>query len=163
MIISIIAALDEQGGIGFENQIPWHLPADLARFKKLTMGHHLILGRKTYESIGSALPGRQMIVLTRNPDFKAPDCITAPTLDEALTLAENAGENEVFIIGGAEIYKEALPLADHLYLTVVHTRAEADAYFPQFDQTAWSVICEQDFPEDDQNPIAHTFKYLVRE
>ncbi len=145
MIISIIVAMDENRGIGFENQIPWHLPADLARFKKLTMGHHLLVGRKTYELIGSALPGRQMIILTRNPEFTAQDCITAETLDEALTLAEKRGEKEVFIIGGAEVYREALPLADHLYLTVVHTRAEADAYFPEFEESDWSQVCSQDF------------------
>ncbi len=162
MIISIIAALDEQGGIGFENQIPWHLPADLARFKKLTMGHHLILGRKTYESIGSALPGRQMIVLTRNPDFKAPDCITAPTLDGALTLAENAGENEIFIIGGAEIYRETLPLANQLYLTVVHASAEADTYFPEFEESDWSLISLEEIPADEKNLLATTFKHLAR-
>ena len=162
MIISIIAALDEQGGIGFENQIPWHLPADLARFKKLTMGHHLILGRKTYESIGSALPGRQMIVLTRNPDFKDPDCITAPTLDGALTLAENAGENEIFIIGGAEIYRETLPLANQLYLTVVHASAEADTYFPEFEESDWSLISLEEIPADEKNLLATTFKHLAR-
>jgi len=162
MIISIIVAVDENRGIGIENQIPWHLPADLARFKKLTMGHHLLVGRKTYESIGSVLPGRQMIILTRNPDYKAQDCITAETLDEALKLAEKRGEKEVFIIGGAEIYREALPLADHLYLTVVHTSAEADAYFPQFEESAWSHVCVQDFPSDEKNSLATTFKHLVK-
>ena len=94
MIISIIVAMDENKGIGFENQIPWHLPTDLARFKKLTMGHHLLVGRKTYESIGSVLPGRQMVILTRNPEFTAQDCLTAETLDEALKLAEKRGEKE---------------------------------------------------------------------
>lgn len=162
MIISIIVAVDENGGIGFENQIPWHLPADLARFKKLTMGHHLLLGRKTYESIGSALPGRQMIILTRNPEFKAPDCLTAETIDDALKNAEKAGEKEVFIIGGAEIYREALPLADHLYLTLVHTSVEADTYFPEFEELDWSQVCSQDLPADEKNPLATTFKHLVK-
>jgi len=162
MIISIIVAMDEDRGIGFENQIPWHLPADLARFKKLTMGHHLLVGRKTYESIGSVLPGRQMIILTRNPEYTAQNCITAETLDSALKLAENRGEKEVFIIGGAEIYREALPLGDHLYLTVVRTRAKADAYFPQFEELDWSQICSQEIPADDKNSLATTFKHLVR-
>ena len=162
MIISIIVAMDEDRGIGFENQIPWHLPADLARFKKLTMGHHLLVGRKTYESIGSVLPGRQMIILTRNPEYTAQNCIIAETLDGALKLAENRGEKEVFIIGGAEIYREALPLGDHLYLTVVRTRAKADAYFPQFEELDWSQICSQEIPADDKNSLATTFKHLVR-
>ena len=162
MIISIIAAVDEKGGIGFENQIPWHLPADLARFKILTMGHHLLLGRKTYQSIGSALPGRQMIILTRNAEFKAPGCITAATVNNALTLVEKTGEKEVFIIGGAEIYREALPLADHLYLTVVYTSAEADTYFPKFEESDWSLVCLQEIPADDKNSLTHTFEHLVR-
>jgi len=162
MIISIIVAVDENNGIGFENEMPWHLPADLARFKKLTMGHHLLVGRKTYESIGSALPGRQMIILTRNPEYTARDCITAETLDKALKLAERRGEKEVFIIGGAEIFKEALPLADHLYLTVVHTRAEADTFFPEFDEIEWSQICSQDILPDEKNSLATTFMHLVR-
>ena len=162
MIISIIVAMDENRGIGFENRIPWHLPTDLARFKKLTMGHHLLVGRKTYESIGSALPGRQMIILTRNPEFTAQDCIMAETLDEALILAEKRGEKEVFIIGGAEVYREALHRADHLYLTVVHTSAEADVYFPEIDGSNWSQICEQDITADEKNSLATTFKHLVR-
>jgi dihydrofolate reductase len=162
MILSIIAAVDENGGIGFENQIPWHLPADLSRFKVLTMGHHLLLGRKTYQSIGSALPGRQMIILTRNPEFRAPDCITAATMSNALALLEKTGDKEVFIIGGAEIYREALPLADHLYLTVVHTKAEADTYFPGFQESDWSLVCLKEIPADEKNSFSTTFKHLVR-
>ncbi len=162
MIISIIAAVDENWGIGLDNQIPWHLPADLARFKELTMGHHLVAGRKTFQSIGSALPGRQMIVLTRNQELEAPDCHTAASLDAALNLAENAGENEVFIIGGAEVYQEALPLAEKLYLTRVHADAEADTFFPEFEESDWSLICSQDFPADMKNPLATTFKHLVK-
>jgi dihydrofolate reductase len=162
MIISLIVAADENGGIGLENQMPWHLPADLARFKKLTMGHHLIVGRKTYQSIGSTLPGRQMILLTRNPDFNAQDCIISESLADALHLAEENGEKEVFIIGGAQIYREALPLADKLYLTVVHTISKADTFFPKIENDDWSEICSQDFPEDEQNSLATTFKHLVR-
>jgi len=162
MIISIIAAVDENGGIGLDNQIPWHLSADLARFKELTMGHYLVAGRKTFQSIGSALPGRQMIVLTRNLELKAPDCHMAASLDEALNLADDAGENEVFIIGGAEIYQEALPLADQIYLTLVHTKVEADTFFPEFDESDWSLICSRDFPADMKNPLATTFKHLIK-
>ncbi len=162
MIISIIAAMDENGGIGFENLIPWHLPADLARFKKLTMDHHLLAGRKTFQSIGSALSGRQMVVLTRNPDFKAPDCLTASSLNEAILIADEAGENELFIIGGAELYREALSITDHLYLTLVHTSAEVDTFFPKIKESNWSQVCEQDIPADDKNLFATTYKHLVK-
>jgi len=162
MIVSLIVATDENGGIGFDNQIPWHLPADLARFKKLTMGHYLIAGRKTYESIGGALPGRHMIVLTRNPEFNAPDCFLSESLADAFDLAEENGEKEVFIIGGAEIYREALPLADRLYLTVVHTETEADTFFPEIAEEAWTEVCSQEFSEDEKNTLATTFIHLVR-
>jgi len=162
MIISIIAAMDEYGGIGIENQIPWHLPADLARFKELTMGHHLVAGRKTFQSIGSALPGRQMVVLTRNPEFEPRDCLKAGSLNEAISMAEEVEENELFIIGGAEVYEEAFPIADHLYLTLVHTDAVADTFFPEFDRSNWSQVYEQDIPADEKNSLATTFKHLVR-
>jgi dihydrofolate reductase len=157
MIISLIAAVDENGGIGLDNQIPWHLPADLARFKELTMGHHLVVGRKTFQSIGSALVGRQMIILTRNPGFEAPDCFTAAGIDEALHMAETAGEDEVFIIGGAEIYQESLPLADRLYLTRVHTCLEVDTYFPKINKDDWEIVAEEYHPGDENNLIPHTY------
>ena len=162
MIISIIAAMDQDRGIGIDNKMPWHLPIDLMRFKRITMGHHLILGRKTFQSIGGPLPGRQMIVLSRNPEFKAAGCLVSRSFDEALQLAEAAGEKEVFVVGGGEIYLEALPLIDRMYLTLVDTKAESDTHFPQFDQENWEVICEQDFAEDSKNPLTHTFRYLVR-
>lgn len=162
MIISIIAALDEQGGIGFENQMPWHLPADLRRFKNITMGHHLLLGRKTYQSIGGPLPGRKMIVLSRNPDCKLAGSQVVSSLEEGLEAARKAGENEVFMIGGGEIYRLALPLADKMYLTRVHTSSQADVFFPAFDPGNWSAICQQDFPADEENPFSYTFSYLTR-
>jgi dihydrofolate reductase len=157
MIISLIAALDENGGIGLRDQIPWHLPADLARFKVLTMGHHLVVGRKTFQSIGSTLPGRQMIILTRNQGFDQPDSWMASNLKDALSLAEDAGEEEVFIIGGAEVYREALPLADKLYLTRVHAGLEADTYFPVIDQGDWDLVEEEFHPGDEKNPFPHTY------
>ena len=162
MILSIIAALDEQGGIGFNNQIPWHLPDDLKRFKMLTMGHHLILGRKTYHSIGKPLPGRKMIVLSRNPDLKLDDCQVASSLKDALQIARDQGDSEVFVIGGGEIYQMALPMADKMYLTHVHITSQADTYFPEFDPDNWLKICEQTFPEDQGNPFGYTFTYLIR-
>ncbi len=162
MIISILAALDENRGIGLENRIPWHLPADLKLFKKLTMGHYLILGRKTYQSIGGPLPGRKMIILTRNPDFQATDNFTAGSLMDALQIAEADGEKEVFIIGGAEVYQQSLPLADHLYLTSVLSSAPADTFFPQINESEWSLICEQYHPADETNPFDHTFRHMVK-
>ena len=162
MILSIIAAMDKNQGIGIDNKMPWHLPSDLRRFKKITMGHHLILGRKTFESIGGPLPGRQMIVLSRNPELIVDGCLVISSIEKALQLADAAGEKEVFFVGGGQVYRETLPMVDRLYLSFVDTVAEADTHFPQFDPNAWSVICEQDFPPDDQNPLGHTFRYLVR-
>jgi dihydrofolate reductase len=162
MILSIIAALDEQGGIGFQNQMPWHLPADLRRFKELTMGHHLILGRKTYQSIGSPLPGRKMIVLSRNPEYGLVGSQVVSSLEDALEAARDAGESEVFVIGGGEIYQMALPLADRMYITRVHTSSQTDVFFPAFDPDNWLKICQQTFPEDQDNPFRYTFSILVR-
>ena len=162
MIISIIAAMDEKWGIGIDNKMPWHLPADLKRFKKITMGHHLIMGRKTYQSIGNPLPGRTMIILSRNPDYQAEGCLLSSSLAEALERARDAGEKEIFVVGGGEVYREALPLVDRLYLSYVHTSQPADTHFPRFEESDWSLICEQVFPVDDDNPLAHTFKQFVR-
>lgn len=162
MIISIIAAMDERQGIGIDNKMPWHLPADLKRFKKITMGHHLIMGRKTYQSIGNPLPGRTMIILSRNPDFTAEGCLVSRSLTEALERARDAGEKEIFIVGGGEVYREALSSVDRLYLSFVHTSQPADTHFPQFEESDWSLICEGEFPVDESNPLAHTFKQYVR-
>ncbi len=162
MIISVIVAVDEDQGIGLQNQIPWHLPLDLARFKRLTLGHHLIAGRKTYQSIGAPLPGRQMIVLTRNPDYEAEGCLMASSLYDAIKLAEAAREKEVFIIGGAELYQEALPLADHLYLTRVHVKLDADTFFPNIVEEDWIKVYEQKLPADEENLYPHTFFHYRR-
>lgn len=162
MIISLIAALDENGGIGFQNSIPWHLPSDLARFKKLTMGHHLILGRKTYLAIGKPLAGREMIVLSRNPDFRPQGILRVDSYPEALNQASKRGEKEVFVVGGAEIYREALDSADRFYLTRVHTQAEVDTVFPDWNEADWEVICSQEIPADARNPFRTTFTCLIR-
>jgi dihydrofolate reductase len=162
MIISLIAALDEAGGIGFKGRLPWHLSQDLKRFKNITLGHHLILGRKTFQAIGGPLPGRQMIVLSRDPDFQAEGCLICPDLDQALELAEVSGEGEVFVIGGGEVYREALPLADRLYLTFVEVSSEADTFFPPLDEEDWSLSCLEEYPADGSSPIGHTFKILER-
>ncbi len=162
MIISIIAALDERRGIGWQGGIPWHLPADLARFKSLTMGHPLIAGRKTYQSIGGPLPGRTMIVLTRDPDFEAGDCVLASSLEEGLEYARKAGAREVFIIGGADVYHDALPLADFLHLSHVEGVFKVDVKFPEIDPFDWEIMEEVRFPADARNPLAHTYTVYRR-
>ena len=142
MQISLIVAMGESRQIGLKGRIPWHLPSDLKNFKKITMDHTLILGRKTFESIGKALPGRKMIILTQNKDFKEPDCLLAQNLEQALELAKKSGETEVFIAGGAEVYKSALSYVNKLYLSWVDYDGEADVYFPVFSiGRGWT--CEQ--------------------
>ena len=128
MKISIIAAMAENRVIGRKGTIPWNIPADRRRFRELTMGHPLIMGRKTFESIGRPLPGRANIVLSRQRDFRAKGCIVAASLDDALLACADA--EQIFICGGVELYREALPLADYIYLTVVHMECEGDAFFP---------------------------------
>lgn len=133
--LSIIAAMARNGVIGIANRLPWHLPEDLQHFKRLTMGHHIIMGRKTYASIGRPLPGRETVILTRDRGFQAPGCLTAHTLYEAI---EACGDDpEVFCVGGAEIYAQALPLADRLYLTEIQAEYAGDAYFPTIDRKLW--------------------------
>ena len=156
MTISIIAALASNNVIGRGNQMPWHLSADLKRFKALTMGHHLIMGRKTFESIGRPLPGRTTIVVTRRSDFAPPDVVVAPSLDAALELAR--GDGEVFIAGGADIYDQMIHRADRMYLTRVHADVEGDAFFPDFDDvTEWSLVDSEHYEPDDKNPLPYSF------
>jgi dihydrofolate reductase len=162
MIVSLLAAVDEQLGIGINNRLPWHLSADLARFKKVTMGHHIVMGRKTYQSIGKPLPGRTSIVVTRNPEFHAPGCLTAGSVASALELARAAGETEVFVIGGYHVFVEALPLADRFYLTQVHAQVQADTYFPEFNMNEWEEAYVERFPQDDRNEYPATFRILNR-
>lgn len=162
MIISIIVAMDEKRAIGVNNRVPWRLSADLKKFRELTMGHHIILGRKTFESIGRPLPGRHSIVATRDPGYKAEGCLIASSLDDALRLASERDESEVFICGGAEIYAQAMGVADRIYLTRVHAETEADTFFPEWDETAW--VEKESFyqPADEKNEHPFTFKLLLR-
>ena len=162
MIVSLIVAMDERRGIGKENHLPWRLSADLKRFREQTMGHHIIVGRKTFESIGKPLPGRQMIVVTRNPDFKPEGCMVAHSLEEAITLARERGESEVFVCGGARIYARSLNLADRLYLTLVHTEADVDTFFPEWDERDWIEKESSFHPADEKNEYATTFKLLQK-
>ncbi len=161
-MISIIVAMDENRGIGFENRLPWHLSDDMRRFKQLTMGHHLIVGRKTFQSIGRALPGRHMIVLTRSADSQYEGIDVVPSLDAAINLAESRGEEEVFIGGGSEIYRLALPITDRIYLTRVHAQTQADVFFPDFDISEWVAISSEEFDADEKNQYPTTYKVLEK-
>lgn len=162
MIISLIVAMDENRGIGFQGRLPWRLSSDLKRFRELTMGHHIIAGRKTYQSIGKPLPGRRMIIVTRDHDFKADNCDIAYTVEDALALAEERGEKEAFIIGGAEIYSQTLSRAGRLYLTLVRAKVEADAFFPEWDESRWNEIESFEHEADGKNQYSFTFRLLER-
>jgi dihydrofolate reductase len=163
MIIAAIAAIDKNRVIGKAGEIPWYLPADLKYFKRQTLNHHIIMGRKSFQSIGRPLPKRTNIVLTRDPFFAASNCLIARSLDEALQLAREDGEEEAFIIGGGEIYRQALPLLDRLYLTEVETEVEGgDAFFPLIQPENWEVISSERHEPDEKNEHAYTFKLLER-
>lgn len=135
-MLSILVAADEANGIGRGNQLIWHIPEDLKRFKALTMGRKIIMGRKTYESIGRALPGRENIVVSRKSDLQLPGCKVVQTLEQAVALT--LPDEEAFVIGGSEIYRQLLPQCKRLYLTRVHSRFDADAYFPEIDDS-WLI------------------------
>ena len=163
MIISLILAMDEDCGIGRDNQIPWHLSADLRRFKRITMGHCVLMGRKTYDSIGRPLPGRISIVITQNKNFQPSERILrATSLENALQTAQKLAESEAFIIGGGEIFQQGLPLADQIYLTRVHTHAQADVFFNQINPDEWLMSEEEFVPADDKNQFDSTFALLKR-
>lgn len=162
MIVSLIVAIDGRRGIGIKGQLPWRLSADLKRFRELTMGHHLIVGRKTYESIGKPLSGRQMIIITRDQSYQAAGCFVAHSLAEALALAEQRGESEVFIGGGAQIYAQAMARADRLYLTLVAATVAADTFFPAFDESAWRIAETSFQPADERNQFPSTFQLMMR-
>ncbi|HXU10182.1 MAG TPA: dihydrofolate reductase [Blastocatellia bacterium] len=162
MIISLLVAMDEKRGIGKAGKLPWRLSADMRRFRALTMGHHIIVGRKTFESIGKTLPGREMIVVTRDESLKPDGCLTARSVEAAIALARERGETEVFVCGGTEIYAHALGAANRMYLTQVHAIVDADTFFPEFDESAWRET-EKSFQQaDEKNQYAFTFKVLER-
>jgi len=160
MIISLLVAMDEKRGIGYRNRIPWHISSDLRRFKSLTMGHHLVMGRKTYESIGRVLPGRIMIVLTRNSAYGAVGCVVLHSLEEAVQYAETASEQELFVIGGGEVFASAIQIANRLYLTQVHARVQADVYFPEVEITGWREVETANFPASEKDQYSTSYRLL---
>ncbi|MFM7155299.1 MAG: dihydrofolate reductase [Bacteroidota bacterium] len=162
MIVSAIVAVAKNGVIGAEGQIPWYLPADLAWFKKTTLGHHIIMGRNSFHSIGRPLPKRTNIVVTRDPFFSAEGVLIAHSVEEALGMAFDNGETEAFIIGGGQIYKESIDLWDKLYLTSVETEPEGDVFFPETDNSEWIETWSEERPADDKNEFDCTFRILER-
>lgn len=152
--VILIAAIAENGVIGDQNRLPWHLSADLRRFRSLTRGHAVIMGRRNYESIGRPLPERDNIVITRNPQFVAPGCRVVHSLAAALDAATGT---DVFVIGGAEIYRQALPLAERLEITEVHAHVPGDVYFPTFATTDWREVARERHEPDGKNAYAYSF------
>jgi dihydrofolate reductase len=158
MTISIIAALADNNVIGRNNALPWHLPADLKRLKQTTMGHHVIMGRKTFDSVGKPLPGRVNVVVTHNVDFTPDGVAIARSVEEAISKAEAAGDDEIFILGGAEIFRQSIHRANRMYLTRVHTEPEGDTFFPEFDDVnEWKLVDAEHFEADEKNRYPYSF------
>ena len=161
MRLALIVAAAENGVIGRDNKLPWHLPEDLGYFKRVTMGKPIVMGRKTYESIGRPLPGRTNIVITRNPEWQAEGVRALPDLEAALALAEEIalidGAEELMVIGGAEIYAAALPLAERLYLTRVHADVPGDAWLPDIDWSQWQELGRERHSASEANPYDYSF------
>ena len=161
MKVSLIAAVADNGVIGRDGELPWRLPADLAHFKRTTMGHHLVVGRKPFESTG-ALPGRTTIVVSRRAGPLPEGVLRAGSPDEALALAASRGEDEAFVAGGEGVYRAALARADRLYLTRVHATVEGDAYFPDLALEEWRLVERRDHPADERHPYAMSFERYER-
>ncbi|MEI2781380.1 MAG: type 3 dihydrofolate reductase [Candidatus Competibacter sp.] len=158
--LALIAALARNRVIGRDNRLPWHLPADLRFFKRTTMGKPLLMGRRTWESIGRPLPGRRMIVLSRDPGYRAPGCAVAHSLDEALEIVDVVPE--IMVIGGASLYEQTLPLAERLYLTQVGAEIAGDARFPEWDERKWRLVWEEAHPADAGHAWSYRFQRWER-
>jgi dihydrofolate reductase len=162
MIVSVIVAAEEGGGIGYRGRVPWKLKDDLRLFKQTTMGHHLVVGRVTWESIGRALTGRRMVVVSGQPGYQAEGADVAATLSEALTLARSRGETEVFIGGGAQLYAEALPIADRVYFTRVLAKVPCDTLFPWQGELTLREVERREFPANERNEHAFIWRVMER-
>jgi dihydrofolate reductase len=159
-VVSLIVAMARNGVIGKDNQLPWHLPEDLKRFKRLTMDHHIIMGRKTYESIGKLLPGRTSVIVTRRQDYLVPGAVVVHSLEEAI--ARSANDDQIFVIGGAEIYHTALPFADRLLITQIDREVAGDTVFPSVDWSHWQEIERQPCLEADAQDLQADFVVYAR-
>lgn len=160
MRVSLIVAVSENHVIGRNGQLPWHLSDDLRRFKRLTMGHHIVMGRKTFESIGRLLPGRTTVIVTRTASFRVEGAKIANSVEAALRLSQP--DEEVFIIGGAELYRHAMPFVDRLLITRVNATVEGDVCFPEFDPSQWQLTQQESFAADEQNDYPHGFEIYER-
>jgi dihydrofolate reductase len=160
MIVSLVAAMSENRVIGRGGGLPWRLPRDMQHFKRVTVDHTVIMGRKTFEEVRRPLANRRNVVISRQPGFRPHGVTVVPSLDEALALG--ATEDEVFVIGGGEIYRLALPRADRIYLTVVHAVVEGDTHFPEFESSAWVIDEESHHPADEKNEFSMTFRTYRR-
>lgn len=160
-MLTIIAAASENNALGKDNQLVWHLPDDFKRFKTITSGHYIIMGRKTFESFPKPLPNRTHIIITRQKDYKAPEgCFVASTLNKAISLCPE--NDEIFIIGGGQIYKQSIELADKIDLTRVHTTIEADTFFPEIDENQWKLVFEESHSKDEKHAFDFTFLTYVK-
>ncbi|HIF52251.1 MAG TPA: type 3 dihydrofolate reductase [Thiotrichaceae bacterium] len=161
MQLSIIVAMDRNRVIGRGDTLPWHISTDLKNFKKITMGNPIIMGRKTHESIGRPLPGRENIILTRDKNYTSEGCTVLHSMDEIFEHCKEV--DEVMITGGSEIYKLSLEQATRLYLTEVHTEIEGDTFFPEFDRSEWREVSREDHSSDEKNEFDYSFVLLERE
>lgn len=163
MIINLVVAATENNVIGKNNQLLWHLPNDMAFFKNTTWGMPVIMGRKTYESLGKPLKGRTNIVITSNPGFRpGNDVITAPSLQEAINRSAESDAKECYVIGGGEIFKQSMSLANRIYMTRVHTNLEGDTFFPTIDQKEWIISSSTPFEADAKHAYSYTFEIWQR-
>lgn len=162
MTISIIVAASENNVIGIENRLPWNLPADLQFFKNTTWGFPIIMGRKTFESMGRPLKGRQNIVITRQADYSRPGITVVPSIDAAIKAAEEQDVNEIFITGGTEIFLQAFPLVNRIYLTRVHTTLQGDAFFPELSPEEWVRVHDEPHEADEKHAYGYTFERWER-
>ena len=160
MTVSIIVAMAENGVIGRDMDLPWHISADLKRFKALTMGHHIVMGRKTFESIGRLLPGRTTVIVTRQSDYQVDGAVIVNSLEAAQAAATD--DSELFIIGGGQVYEIALPLADRLHVTRVHTEVDGDTSFPAIDWDQWELVSAERHGADEKNDHDFTFESYQR-
>ncbi len=162
MLVSAIVATAYNNVIGKDNEIPWYLPADLRYFKEKTLGHHILMGRNSYESIGRPLPKRTNVIITRNPFYVVSGCVVVHSIEEGLQFAAENDETEVFIIGGGEIYRQAMDYCDRIYLTIVDTNVEGTVFFPDLDEHVWKLVEENPRKADEKNEFDYCFKIFER-
>lgn len=160
-MLTLIAATSTNNALGKDNQLVWHLPDDFKRFKTLTSGHYIIMGRKTFESFPKPLPNRTHVIITRQKDYQVPDgCIVVPSLEKAVEISPK--NEEVFIIGGGEIYNQSIDIADKVELTRVHTSVEADTFFPEINPEKWNIIFEEHHEKDEKHAFDFTFQTFIK-